>query len=456
MTRPYPIVTQKSLDPSPKRGPLGLRKRFREPDEVPNPAAHEVLVFRVDGDYVQDSGRLELRDDQVVRASHVSVVDVSRDAPVLVAVSIQSGEASVFTVHVTFTCTVNDPVLVVKDGVDAATTLRSYLTSHQRLFELGLQRKVSEINAVIRDVAAQVRAYFEIKPIVVPGMTIRLAGVQVLTPQELVEFQEKRRSSEREHQIARERQEHDHRLEYDRERDGQTLEDVRRRHRETVELDQREHDRTIQTGDQRHRHDIEYGDRRHERAITAEDERHQRMLLGERRQFERDEFNQDLEIINGDVSKALLHAVVTGKLDPRELADELRAEADRHHSLEERRLSREREYELARLERDRDYERLQREEDRHNRAIARDDRLQREKAQREDERRRYDANLKLVETLAARGFLDTQNIPVEKILEDVLDTAPPAPSLPAGTTEEVQGEGDGRSAADDLREENVD
>jgi len=315
---------------------------------------------------------------------------------------------------------------------------------------------MSEINTVIRDVSAQVRAYFEIRPITVPGMIVRLAGVEVLTPQELVEFQEKVRVDEREHVLALKRQEHTHRLAFESERDDQTLDEVRRRHRNAVELGQRDHDRSVLTDDQLHRHALEATDRRHGRAIEADDDRHQRLLAGGRRQFARDQFELDLELIDGDTRKALLYAVVTGKLDQRELANELRLEADRENQLKDSRQTRDREYELLRLERDLDYERIQRDEDRHNRDVLRTERLRREEAEREDERRRFDANVRLVETLAARGFLDTHNLPVEKILADVLDMAPPASKKEITADEQPKEIQDERSMADELREENAD
>ncbi|SDN81684.1 hypothetical protein [Lentzea jiangxiensis] len=456
MTRPYPIVTHRPLAPSPKRGPLGLGRKFRDADELPKPAAHEVLVFRVDGEYVPDSGRLGLRDDQIIRASHVSLVDMSREAPVMVSVTIQSGEASVFTVHVTFTCTVNDPVVVVRDGVDAATVLHSYLMSHQRLFELGLTRKMSDISTVVRDVSAQVRAYFEIRPITVPGMTIRLAGVEVLTPQELVEFQATVRDREREHMLALNRQAHTTRLAYESERDGQKLEGVRRRHLNEVELEQRDHDRTVQVDDQRHRHDLETVDRLHGYRIKAADERHELDLEGQRRQFGRNQFERDLELINGDTRNALLYALATGSLDQKELVNELRAEADRESALQDSRQARDREYELLMQDREREFQRLQLEEDRYNRDATRAERLRRETADREDERRRFDANVQLVQTLAARGFLDTQNLPVEKILADVLDMTPPALEREVVAGDRPKEIEDERSVADELREENAD
>ncbi|MFD4642712.1 hypothetical protein ACFWN2_35755 [Lentzea sp. NPDC058436] len=433
-----------------------MGRKFREPDELPKPAAHEMLVFRVDGEYVPDYGRLGPRDEQVVRASHVSLVDMSRDAPVLVAVSIQSGEASAFTVHVTFTCTVNDPVVAVRDGVNAAVVLHSYLTSHQRLFELGLARKFSDINEVIRDVSAQVRAYFEVRPITVPGMTIGLAGVEVLTPQELVEFEKTVRDKEREHVLALKQQAQAHRLVYESERDDQTLGEVRRRHRNETELDQRGHDRTVQVGDQRHRHDLEAVDRRHAHLIEAADDQHELRSAGARRQFERDQFERDLELVDGDTRKALLYALASGKLDQRELVSELRNEADRESALADSRQARDREYELMKRERDLDHQRLQLESDRYDQDAARAERLRRYTAEREDERRRFDANVQLVQNLAARGHLDTLNLPIEKIVADVLDMTPPALE-PEIVAEERQKElVDERSVADELREENAD
>ncbi|GAB2853515.1 hypothetical protein [Lentzea nigeriaca] len=447
---------QRPLSALQKRGLLGLGRKSREPDDLPKPAAHEMLVYRVEGEYLPDFGRLGPRDEQVVQASHVSLVDMSRDAPVLVAVTIQSGEASAFTVHVTFTCTVNDPVVVVRDGLNAATVLHSYLTSHQRLFELGLARKLSDINEVIRDVSAQVRAYFEVRPITVPGMTIRLAGVEVLTPQELVEFKKTLWDKEREHELALKQQAQTHRLAYESERDDQTLEEVRRRHRNDVELDQRGHDRTVQVGDQRHQHDMEVVDRRHEHLIQAATTQHELSLAAERRQYARDQFERDVELINGDTRNALLYAVASGQIDQRELVAELRTEAARESELADARQARDRDYELVKQQQDRDYKRIELEMERHDRDATRAERARRDAADREDERRRFDANVQLVQTLAARGFLDTHNLPVEKIIAEVLDTTPPAPvpkELAEDRPKELEEE---RSVADELREENAD
>ena len=90
-----------------------------------------MLVYRVDGDYLLDSARLRRGDDDVVRATHVSVVDMRSGAPVVVELSIPSRDAAEFAVHATFACTVTDPVAVVRDGVCAGIALRSYLHEPQ-------------------------------------------------------------------------------------------------------------------------------------------------------------------------------------------------------------------------------------------------------------------------------------------------------------------------------------
>ncbi|GLZ34478.1 hypothetical protein Lesp02_66650 [Lentzea sp. NBRC 105346] len=179
--RPYPVVTQRTLDPvRPRRFRFGKGRRVR--DELPRPAAHEALVFHVDGDHVADTGRLGPDDDVVVRATHVSVVDVRPDTPIEVRVAIRSAQADPFIALIRFTCSVEDPALVVKDGLDARKRLHAGISHHQPLFELGLCHPLSRRAEVRRAVSAQLRALFEVSPVVLPGMRAALAGVELVTP----------------------------------------------------------------------------------------------------------------------------------------------------------------------------------------------------------------------------------------------------------------------------------
>ena len=91
--------------------------------DLPRPDAHHELVYRVSGRYVLDRTVCRGNDDRVMNATHVSLVDTRRNAPVTVGFWIPSGDAASFEVTVTFICTVTDAVAVVRDGVDAQETL---------------------------------------------------------------------------------------------------------------------------------------------------------------------------------------------------------------------------------------------------------------------------------------------------------------------------------------------
>jgi hypothetical protein len=90
----YPIVDSVSLSRPQRSGLLGLRKPSRSPAEMLRPGeGHHVLVYRVDGEYVLDDASLDSRHDIVVRASHVTVVDTQRNAPIIVQLSIPARQA---------------------------------------------------------------------------------------------------------------------------------------------------------------------------------------------------------------------------------------------------------------------------------------------------------------------------------------------------------------------------
>lgn len=183
MSKPYPVVVQRPLAQTRKRGPLGLLPRKREAHELPTVSAHEVMVYRVDGKYHLDTGQGRLSDQPVVEASHVSVVDLRRNTPVTVLLPIPSAEASEFTVEVTFVCTVTDPVEIVAEGLtDAGLALRAHLRKHRQIFELGLDHRLKDVNTVRRNASAQVFAYITERPLRLDGMTVELESVQVRTP----------------------------------------------------------------------------------------------------------------------------------------------------------------------------------------------------------------------------------------------------------------------------------
>ncbi|WP_424527975.1 hypothetical protein ACOZ38_00855 [Sphaerisporangium viridialbum] len=202
MTMPYPITEEKSLGRTDRSGKWSLRRPRRAEGEVPRVKGDQVRVFLADGKYTVDHGRRQDDDDLVVRATYVAVVDMSRNHEVWIELAIPSADAKEFTVRVTFLCTVTDPVVVVRDGQgDAGRALLGYVRSHHRLFQLGLNHRVAEINMVRLNVQTQIEAYVQLKPPLIPGISAALASVEVLTPEELVALQKRLTVQEADHVV---------------------------------------------------------------------------------------------------------------------------------------------------------------------------------------------------------------------------------------------------------------
>lgn len=187
----YPILDQRHLDIVPRRA---LRRRVRETKDLPRPNAHQVLVYRANGEFFVDKGRMKASDSRIVAASHVSLVDVSLHAPVVVEIVAPAADATTFTVQVTYECTVTDPILVVQHGrADARSFLEGHLRADQRFFELAHGHTFAEINMVRRKLNAWLLGDALQNPPVEPGMEIRVSSVEVLMPSELTVFERQRR-----------------------------------------------------------------------------------------------------------------------------------------------------------------------------------------------------------------------------------------------------------------------
>lgn len=213
----YPIISQTSLLRAGRVGPWGIGPRSRPVSDLPRPGPHEVVVYKADGRYVVDDGRSRRGDNHVVNATSISVVDMRENAPVAVQAEIPSAGAAVFTVTVTFLCTVRRPDDVVEAGLkDMADPLRQYLVRHQLLFHVGEDFEFDEINTVRKNVTAEVKAYVSVRPPHFRGVEVGLGSVQVQTPQELAEFESRRRERRREGVLASEGQLQDHVLEQER------------------------------------------------------------------------------------------------------------------------------------------------------------------------------------------------------------------------------------------------
>jgi hypothetical protein len=455
-------------------------------------------VYRINGNYVLDTDRMGGADERVVQATHVSLVDVRRDAPVVVRLEIPSKDAASFEVLVTFTCTVTDAIAVVRGGVDAAQALWSHLKAHNRIFELGLDYPLSEINEVRRVVSAQVKAYLTIRPPSVPGMTVSIASVEMTNPEVLADFEKTTRVKDYEVRLAELELAHQRRLAAGRQFNEHELAN-----------DQQEHEAHL-TGRVRHSvrveamaqadHEVLLDSRaqEHKRAQVAADAEHTQMLTSNRSRFARSEFALDMETIGNDPRRALMAAFADGRIDARVLSEQLRQldDQDRLAQIEQAQRDREERLQLQmaerddrRLEQELKQKRKEREHAERLRALDqeradrleqqrndREDRNRQEAAEREERRRREDADrlaeqqerqsqLELLKTMTAQGHFNNSDMQGDRLLAKVMNLPQPElpddpkHSLPTGEKEPassgVDSEDDDEYHDQGLREEDV-
>ncbi|NEW44748.1 hypothetical protein [Nocardia cyriacigeorgica] len=229
----YPILEQQNLSIVPRRG---LRKRTRPRGETPEPNAHEILVFRVNGRLLVDNGQWGSSHSNVIKATHVSLVDMSLDAPVVVELALPAADAAEFTVQVTFECEVTEPIVVVRNGrVDARSFLEGHLRSIRGFVEIGHKFRLDQVADMRAELNQWLGVFATEAPISEPGMRIKPVSVEVMMPAELADFERRRRELRRSttlnaegsglvYALARILQDHDH-----------TLRDLKQKHDHTLE-----------------------------------------------------------------------------------------------------------------------------------------------------------------------------------------------------------------------------
>ncbi|MFD1149841.1 hypothetical protein [Saccharothrix hoggarensis] len=341
--QPYPVIDERVLEPLPPKR-LFSRNRGRTRAEVPFvPAGHQ-LVYRTRNLYVLDTTDLPLDSPTVVEASHVSLVDVTADTEVVAEIVIPSRDAANFTLRVAFLCTVTDPVAVVRTGgSDAAAMLAGYLKGHQRIFQLGLDYDLKDINDLRRKLDAQIRAYHTIEPPDFSGLAVTLASVEVMTPTQVAELVAKLREAQQTHTVKTTQLTHDHRL-------------------DELELD-------------------------HRRTRERQDTEHTRSLDAMRREHARDELRKTSEAVGADPVAAIYLAHAAGELNAREVADQLRL-------LREREIEQDREDLRLAVDHERTQERLRWEAERADALHRQKTELRREVWSREDRRWEIEAEAK--------------------------------------------------------------
>jgi hypothetical protein len=236
----YPIISQRTLPKASRRGPRGILPARRDAGELPLPNAHEAVVYKSGGSYIVDDGRTRTSDSHVVNATNITVVDMREDAPVAAEASIPSAGELEFVVRVTFLCTVRKPEEVVDAGLrDITTSLTNYVIQHQPLFHLGEDYHLNQISVVRRNVTAEVRAFFSVRPPQFRGLDVKLGNILVLTPDELHKQQRER---EMETLLMSEQQQ----MQFELAKERADLDEIRRKQDEEFELVRRRHAQSLE------------------------------------------------------------------------------------------------------------------------------------------------------------------------------------------------------------------
>jgi hypothetical protein len=181
---PYPVLEERRLAPAGRR----VFSRTRDLTELPPQRPGTVLVFEVGSGYLAFTERRHLagREDVVVNAVAVSVVDV-RPQTITVQLNLPSLDpADEFIVLVDFHCEVVDPEQVAAGGLrDLTNTLRHYLRQDPALVQLTTSRSIEQINKVRAEITSRIEAFYRLRAPRIAGMSIELLNMRVVTPREL-------------------------------------------------------------------------------------------------------------------------------------------------------------------------------------------------------------------------------------------------------------------------------
>jgi len=495
---PYPIVEMQGLQRPGRTGPWKLGPRSRP--EIPRPRqGHFVLVYKVNNRYFVDNMNLGPRDDKVINASQVSIVDLGKQTPIEVELTLDSQDHSHFTVVVTFGCSVVDPVAVVEGGItDPGAILLTYLKNHHGYSQMGLGFRIGQVNEARRYIDAQLTAYATVNEPAIEGMTVTMASVEVRTPEEERNRAAAQRNMRDRHALESERVDIDSDLQSQRQRTEHIMRRTGQNYEHEVLVSAQDNEQELRISGQGNDQQYDIQQRRHRRLVEDEEQLHAiraRQIAREAEEEERlytiqarrveleaelarsgmtEEYRlsglREAAQLLGDPLRALQLAYLAGELDAGTLAERMRAGKERDHEIEraaadqrqaaerERRrdeatdrretLAFEREQKRAELEAKRAEAQQRAEEARHERELDREreraqmiwqrqDEVAQHQASQEREQRIYKAKVDMGRALVDRGLVDTESVNLEGFLH--LDSA----ELPLlGMTEAVELKGE--------------
>jgi len=300
----YPLVDERPYG-RPQNRVGRFRKRYvRSDGDLPGLAAHHVRVFRIGDRYIEEHGLAGPEDETVVNASSVTVVDCRVRVPVVAELELPSSGVDVFTLHITFLCTVRNAGTVVRDGVtDAANLLKGYVREIPGLDDEAADLPTTEVAQVRRKVEARLTAYLEMRPPALSGLEVVFSELVVLSPEDLATHLRVMEKG------ALERQ------------------------RELFEAERvREREESLQRYklmEERHRQELARLETDYAEQLRARTQNQNLTLTAQRNDFRRAETVEDLRIIGNDPAAADLNAVNAGDMNTTEYADRLRGREER-------------------------------------------------------------------------------------------------------------------------------
>lgn len=448
----YPIVSSQPMAAARRSGPLNIFGPRRSPHEMVRiDQGHYAIVYRVDGRFVRDDSQ-DWRSDVAVRATHVSVVDVRRNAPVTIRLKIPAQQSQVFTVEATFGCTVKDPVLVVQLGLtDPQQLLADYLLGYHNIMQMGLDFRIDQINEARRAIHDELTAYQTVHPPIIDGLDVRNASIDVIPPD---------RQRDRDEAALDEQDDHIRKMAHLlNETQRQLAEERRKREmaeqaaafRRGQEMSDLDHDQVKQT--RTWHHEI-HGKGLHEDAGIESQKKISQAKLDLWRQHQ-----EALAQQNIDPSDYI--AVVDGGLSHADLAELRRNERAALLAQDERRQDEKQEWdrEQAKMHHDIEMKKLEQEHERQKQQAATDAAMNMVKAQldshvagldRDAAERQRQAVVKVISSLADRGHLDMMNIDLEGLMNQlgVSDAAKALEGVQALAADGVDGPSDGPRGPD--------
>lgn len=175
--RGYPVIDSAELNPvTPRR----FHRAKRALHEIPRQLPGSVLVFQLGNSYeALNEGAVRLDDRTVVDAVAVAVVSTRQTQCEVETQLANNDPRTCISLRASFFCQVHDPELVLDFGCwNVIPMLVDHINADRRLRFMALAADLHrEWVHFQRNATAQLFAYHDMHPLIVPGLTVRLTDL---------------------------------------------------------------------------------------------------------------------------------------------------------------------------------------------------------------------------------------------------------------------------------------